>query len=136
VVKHLRLLFWLEEDNYWVLEKSEEERVRKILEVLPKFAKWTPISALARAINDSTLSTTYTAIKLLAAKEIMQEKDYQIETIATAPIINLQKGEHNKKRSITKTNYLRAPIYIKHPTRPTYLKLGGTPINNSTLFIF
>lgn len=114
----MRLVFWLEGENEWVLERSEEVRVNKILEVLPKYTDWTPIWQLAKEIGETPSTTSNTAMKILAAKYI-QKEDNQITTTHTAPIINLRKGRYNKKRNPTKIHYLRAPIYIKCPDNPT-----------------
>lgn len=115
MVRHLRLLFWLGEDNEWGLERSEERRVKKILEVLPKYKDWTPIWQLAKEIDETPFTTTYTALKLMAAQQIVDP--YTNEIIAKAPIVNLKKYSYNKKRNATKINYLRAPVYIKTPTQ-------------------
>ena len=101
--------------SYFHLEKSEEQRARDILKALPNFQEWTPISRLAKEIGSSTLITTWTALKLWAAKYADIEMYGKNVIIAQEPLILIRKEKHNTRKNATKQKYLRPPIYIKHP---------------------
>lgn len=111
----LKLILWVGDDDIVFLENSEAARVLKILDVLPQFNEWTPISDLAKKIKDSTLSTTNTVFRMVASRQIESDNYGQIEVIAQAPIINIKKGDYNRKRNVTKQNFRRPPFYFKNP---------------------
>jgi hypothetical protein len=111
----LRLVALVGNDSYFYLEKSEDERARKILNVLPRYRNWTPVSVLAKEINESTLLTTNTAFKLLASKYAECEICGKREIVAKAPLINIKKEKHNSRNNSRKQKFLRAPIYIRFP---------------------
>ena len=112
----LRLVSFHDEESYIHLERSEEARAMKILEALPKFSQWTPISRLAKSIKQSTLSTTTTAIRLWGTKRA--EKDGangKTRTLAEAPIILIRKQKYNHRNNQQRTKYLCPTIFFKAP---------------------
>ena len=115
VKSKLRLVALVGDDSYFYLEKSEDERARKILKALPHYQKWTPVSVLAKEINESTLLTTNTAFKLLGSKYADCEIFGKKEIIAKAPLIKIKKEKYNTRNNSRKQKFLRAPIYIKFP---------------------
>jgi len=115
VKSKLRLVALVGDDSYFYLERSEDERARKILKALPRYRKWTPVSVLAKEINESTLLTTNTAFKLIGSKFADYEICGKREIIANSPLIKIKKEKYNTRNNSRKQKFLRAPIYIKFP---------------------
>lgn len=113
----LRLVGFHGEESFIHLEPSEEARAMLMLDVLPKFPQWTPISRLAKEIGHSTLMTTTTAIRLWAASRA--EKDDgnggKPLIVAKAPIILLRKEKYNPRNNKHKTKFLCPTIFFKNP---------------------
>lgn len=112
----LRLISFHQEDSYLHLEPSDEKRALKILEALPNYPQWTPISTLARKIKQSTLSTTSTAIRLWGT--MRAEKDDRSgkpQILIHAPLILLRKEKYNPRNNQQKNKFLRPTIYFKNP---------------------
>lgn len=101
------------------VEKSEAKRILKLLEVIPSLKEWTPIKIIARKIGGKRISTTQT-IRVLAGVRAIFQGD---KKIAEYPILLTIKGEYNPRNNLTKTRYLRPPIYVKNSTM---LTTGGT----------
>jgi len=112
----LRLISFHTEESYIHLEPSEENRAIKIIEALPKYTQWTPISMLAKEIKQSTLMTTRTAIRLWGTRKAEKNNTSgKPQTIATHPIILIRKEKYNHRNNQQKTRYLCSTIYFKNP---------------------
>ncbi|MEI8348725.1 MAG: hypothetical protein WCI77_01090 [Candidatus Omnitrophota bacterium] len=112
----LRLISFHQEVSYLHLEASEEKRAIKMLEELPNYPQWTPISKLARKIKHSTLSTTSTAVRLWGTMRAeMDDEAGKPQIIAHAPIILLLKEKYNHRNNQQRTKYLSPTIFFKKP---------------------
>lgn len=112
----LRLVSFHQEDSFLHLERSDEARAIKILEELPNYPQWTPISKLARAIKESTLSTTSTAIRLWGTMRAeMDDETGKPQILIHAPLILLRKEKYNPRNNQHKTKFLCPAIYFKKP---------------------
>ena len=114
----LRIIFYENEEgiqSYFHLEKTESLRTIKILKILPELKNWTPISAIAKMIQEKTPATLWTIQKLAGAQRIDIKLPDKTKLIAEKPILYVQKKQYNTRNNLKKHKYLRPTVYVKNP---------------------
>lgn len=97
--------------SYQYLERSESERIKKILEIIPNLKSWTQPQIISNHIGEKRIATTQAIYKLAGAKKLIIDG----RIIAEHPIILLRKERYNPKNNLQEKKYLRPPIHIKCP---------------------
>lgn len=110
-----RMYAFFGEDEPFFIERSEAERITRLLAEIPTLTDWTPLANVAKRIGQRSDQTANSARLLAGAKRIEIEHAYGNETIAAAPILKIKKDRYNKRKNATGKHFMRAPIYIKKP---------------------
>lgn len=97
--------------SYVYLEKSESNRVIKILKLLPSLFDWTPAGIVAKEIGEKLAAVISTLHKLAGAEIVDTTFDGRTQILAKRPFIAINKQKYNKKAGMV--GYLRATIFIK-----------------------
>ena len=101
--------------EYWYLERSESERIKELLKLIPKLHSWTPLKRITKELNESAATVISSIRALRGALYIDQDKPYGNEIIVHAPILMVLKRSSNLRSKAANQSFLRAPIYIKKP---------------------
>jgi len=99
----------------WCVEKSEAQRIEKIINIIPSLLKWTPLDKVAHSINEKIPSVIFSVRLLFDAERIERTLPYGTEVIAQFPFIRVLKKNRHTQANLKKSRFLRAPIYIKKP---------------------
>ncbi len=109
----LRLCYHEELNSFVYLERSEANRVIKILKMLPSLRQWTPAQSIADSIDERLPALLSTLHKLAGAKLIDINNKGKIQAIARHPILLLNKQQFNPNTD--KHSFLRAAVLVKKP---------------------
>jgi len=101
--------------EYWYLERSESNRVHRLLKLIPRLHTWTPLKRIVKELDESTAAVISSIRAVRGALYIEQDKPYGNEIIIRSPILMVLKKSSNLRSKISKQAFLRAPIYIKKP---------------------
>lgn len=101
--------------EYWYLERSESNRVYRLLKLIPRLHDWTPIKRVTKELDVSAASLISTLRALRGALYVDTDSSVGNKIIARSPIVMVLKKSSNLSAQAFKDTFLRAPVYIKKP---------------------